>query len=116
MHYSAKIGVEVDITITQANRVFHTGANAMERLLARAEFAGDIEHGRRYVQVDDVTTMGSTLADLASHIRSHGGEVAGSVSERLTNSEIESLRQHKKESLAYMQKNYFPNAKIHQAA
>jgi hypothetical protein len=39
-----------------------------------------------------------------------------SVSERLTNSEIESLRQHKKESLAYMQKNYFPNAKIHQAA
>jgi hypothetical protein len=79
MHYSAKIGVEVDITITQANRVFHTGANAMERLLARAEFAGDIEHGRRYVQVDDVTTMGSTLADLASHIRSHGGEVAGLV-------------------------------------
>lgn len=35
--------------------------------------------GQHYVLVDDVTTMGSTLADLASYIRSQGGEVAGSV-------------------------------------
>jgi hypothetical protein len=35
--------------------------------------------GQHYVLVDDVATMGSTLADLASYIRSQGGEVAGSV-------------------------------------
>lgn len=34
------------------------------------------------------------------------------VSERLTNSEIESLRQDKKDSLAYAQKAYFPKAKV----
>lgn len=38
------------------------------------------------------------------------------VSERLTNSEIESLRQDKKDSLAYGQKAFFPKAKIRKAA
>lgn len=77
--YSDRTGGSVDLDIMQANRAFHTGANAMERLLARAEFSGDVELGGRYVLVDDVTTMGGTLADLASYIRSQGGEVAGSV-------------------------------------
>lgn len=79
LHYSVGTGAVVDDEITQTNRAFHTGANAMERLLARSEFGGTVEAGRRYVLVDDVTTMGSTLADLASYIRSQGGEVAGSV-------------------------------------
>lgn len=78
-HYAKNAGGDLGTGIFQANRAYHTGANAMERLLARAEFAGKIEPGRRYVLVDDVTTMGSTLADLASYIRSQGGEVVGSV-------------------------------------
>ncbi|GAB3359163.1 MULTISPECIES: glucosaminidase domain-containing protein [Giesbergeria] len=79
MMYAANSGAEVDTSIAQANRAFHTGAGAMERLLARAEFSGYVEPGRRYVLVDDVTTMGSTLADLAAYIQSSGGDVAGSV-------------------------------------
>jgi len=78
-YYAEQTGADVDDTLVQTNRAYHTGANAMERLLARAEFSGKVEPGRRYVLVDDVTTMGSTLADLAHYIRSQGGEVAGSV-------------------------------------
>jgi len=78
-YYAAKAGGTVDNDIVQSNRAFHTGASAMERLIARAEFSGKVESGRRYVLVDDVTTMGSTLADLAAFIRVGGGEVAGSV-------------------------------------
>jgi hypothetical protein len=72
-------GAKVDTSITQTNKAFHTGAGPMERLTNRAEFDGHVEPGRRYVLVDDVTTMGSTLADLASYIQRHGGRVAGSV-------------------------------------
>lgn len=79
LHYAAETGASIDSDITQKNRAFHTGANAMERLLARAEFEGKVESGRRYVLVDDVTTMGSTLAELANHIRNNGGEVVGSI-------------------------------------
>lgn len=78
-HYAANAGGQFGAGIMQANRAYHTGANAMERLLSRAEFSGKVEPGKRYVLVDDVTTMGSTLADLASYIRSQGGEVVGSV-------------------------------------
>jgi len=45
----------------------------------RAEFSGPVKAGGRYVLVDDVTTMGSTLADLAAYIQRNGGHVAGSV-------------------------------------
>lgn len=78
-HYAASAGGELGVGIVQTNRAYHTGANAMERLLVRAEFGGQIEAGKRYVLVDDVTTMGGTLADMANYIRSQGGEVVGSV-------------------------------------
>lgn len=76
-YLAAHTGGEVDRGIVQTNRTFHTGADAMQRLLARSEFAGDVDRGRKYVLVDDVTTMGSTLADLAHYIQSKGGEVVG---------------------------------------
>jgi hypothetical protein len=38
-----------------------------------------VERGRRYVIVDDVSVMGSTIAELADYIRRNGGEVAGAV-------------------------------------
>lgn len=49
----------------------------MERLLARATFDGPVETGASYVIVDDVTVMGSTLADMAAHIQANGGIVVG---------------------------------------
>lgn len=72
-------GAADDVGIVQRNRVFHTGADAMQRLIAPAEFAGAVESGWRYVLVDDVSTLGGTLADLAGYIRANGGLVVGAV-------------------------------------
>jgi len=68
-------GMDVDSDIRQANTVFHTGANAAHRLLVRPEFTGEVEIGREYVILDDVTTSGSTLRELREYIESHGGNV-----------------------------------------
>jgi hypothetical protein len=68
-----------DDGIVQANRAFHTGAKAMERMMARPLFDGPVEPGGRYVLVDDVTTMGGTLAEMANHIIDGGGQVVGVV-------------------------------------
>lgn len=78
-YYAGLAGAGVAHDIGQANQAFHTGATAMERIANRALFSGSIEAGRRYVLVDDVSVMGSTLADLADHIQRGGGEVAGVV-------------------------------------
>ncbi len=65
--------------IVQVNKSWHTGANAMERLIARCEFDGDVRPGARYVLVDDVSTMGGTIADLSSYLQSNGGVVLGGI-------------------------------------
>jgi len=70
-------GGQADRDIVQTSRVFHTGADPMERLNNRAEFDGDVRPGDRYVLVDDVATMGGTLAELSHYIQAMGGLVAG---------------------------------------
>lgn len=65
--------------VTEDGAVHHTGADPMERLIARPVFKGEIEAGRKYVLVDDVTTMGGTLAALADYIQRQGGQVAGAL-------------------------------------
>ena len=69
-------GGEVDNDIVQTTRVFHTGADPMERLAMRPEFEGRVKPQQPYVLVDDVTNMGGTLAELANHIQQQGGTVA----------------------------------------
>jgi hypothetical protein len=69
-------GGESDVDIVQIDQVFHTGADPMERLATRPEFEGLVTRGRQHVLVDDVTTMGGTLADLNNYIMMHGGSVA----------------------------------------
>lgn len=69
-------GVSTD-DIVQINRAFHTGGRAMERVAVRPLFAGEVRPGARYVLVDDVTVMGSTVAELANHILLCGGMVVG---------------------------------------
>lgn len=76
-HIQMATGAEFSADILQSKRAFHTGAKAMERLIARVGFVGAVRRGRRYVLVDDVSVMGSTLADMADHIVANGGEVAG---------------------------------------
>lgn len=75
--YAAAAGASTTQDIYQSNQAHHTGAKAMERLAVRAEFSGAVNAGARYVLIDDVSVMGSTLAELANHIRQNGGEIAG---------------------------------------
>jgi len=70
---------ELDEHIVQTTKVYHTGADAMERLIARASFHGRVRREANYVLVDDVTTLGGTLCDLSDYIRKHGGNVIGAV-------------------------------------
>ncbi len=70
---------QVDADIVQENQVFHTGADPMERLNARSSFDGVVRLGAGYVLVDDVTTMGGTLADLAHHHWACNGRIIGAV-------------------------------------
>jgi hypothetical protein len=77
VYLAALHDAEDDSVIVQRNKVFHTGASAMQRLIAPSEFVGEVRRDRRYVLVDDVTTLGGTLADLSSYIQSNGGWIAG---------------------------------------
>ncbi|MFJ4292499.1 conjugal transfer protein TraN [Cupriavidus sp. NPDC089707] len=70
---------EVDESIVQTTKVFHTGADPMERINLRARFSGYVVRGGRYVLVDDVTTMGGTLAELANYIQAQRGDVVAAI-------------------------------------
>lgn len=66
-----------DDDIVQISRVFHTGADPMERIAARAVFEGLVSANAVHILVDDVTTMGGTLAELADFIQIRGGIIGG---------------------------------------
>lgn len=66
----------VDTEIVQSDRVYHTGADPMERMAARAQFVGKVMPGAEYVLVDDVTNLGGTLAELSNYIQVYGGVVS----------------------------------------
>lgn len=82
-YYAQKTGGKIAAPIVQTTRAFHTGANAMERLISRPSFDGQVLSGGKYVLVDDATTLGGTFAELSHYIQSKGGQVVGIVS--LTN-------------------------------
>ena len=67
----------VDTEIVQIDRVYHTGADPMERMAARAQFSGQVVPGAMYVLVDDVTSLGGTLAELSNYIQLYGGVIQG---------------------------------------
>jgi orotate phosphoribosyltransferase len=46
-------------------------------MATRAEFEGLVSPGKYHILVDDVTTMGGTLAELADYIQSQNGLVTG---------------------------------------
>lgn len=76
---ASAVGGLIDTDIVQISRVFHTGADPMERMATRPDFEGIVIPGANYVLIDDVTTMGGTLAELANYIQEREGNVAGSV-------------------------------------
>ena len=70
-------GGRADRDVVQVTKVYHTGADPMERLALRPAFEGEVQVGQPYVLVDDVVSLGGTLAELASYIQSKGGIVKG---------------------------------------
>jgi hypothetical protein len=73
------LGGTSETDIVQLQRVFHTGADPMERLMLRPSFKGRVEQGGSYVLVDDVANMGGTLAELANYLLLNGGHVTGTI-------------------------------------
>jgi hypothetical protein len=69
------VGAQSDQDIVQTTRVYHTGADPMERMSLRPQFEGQVEPGGQYILVDDVSSLGGTLAELANYIQLQGGEV-----------------------------------------
>lgn len=70
---------ESEADIVQLQRVFHTGADPMERLRLRPSFEGAVKQGAGYVLVDDVSSMGGTLAELANYLLLNGARVLGTI-------------------------------------
>lgn len=73
------MGGQAENDIVQLERVFHTGADPMERMSLRPSFEGEVVSGQTYVLVDDVTNLGGTLAELANYILINGGRVEGTI-------------------------------------
>lgn len=73
------MGGHAENDIVQVERVFHTGADPMERMSLRPSFEGEVIPGQTYVLVDDVTNLGGTLAELANYILINGGMVEGTI-------------------------------------
>lgn len=72
-------GGAVEKEIVQRTMPPRTGKGLWERMINRPVFDGEVVAGGRYVLVDDVVTLGGTLAELAEHIRRGGGIVDGVV-------------------------------------
>ncbi len=95
---------QVDEGIVQITRVFHTGADPMERLATRPRFEGTVKPDAQYVLVDDVTSMGSTLAELAHFIQFHGGKIGHIVV--LVNAGRDKRLRPSKQLLATLERRY----------
>lgn len=74
LQVAERTGARIVPTIVQKNVVYHTAADASQRVARQPEFTGVVPRGT-YVLVDDVVTFGSTLANLRGHIELHGGKV-----------------------------------------
>lgn len=69
------LDTEVCREIFQSNKAHRTGRSGFYRLVNDPEFYGKVKPGQDYLIVDDVLTMGGTLASLRSFIESNGGHV-----------------------------------------
>jgi len=69
-------GFEVNTDIVQSNRAARTEKDSPLRLVARPEFDGKVQAGRKYILIDDALGQGGTMSELRHFIENNGGEVA----------------------------------------
>jgi N12 class adenine-specific DNA methylase/DNA repair protein RadC len=80
-HYAAALtNSEADEMIVQTTKTQRTGEGADYRLLNLPDFDGMVAGGRNYILVDDVVSMGGTLAELRAYIEERGGKVVAMTS------------------------------------
>lgn len=72
-----RLGLEVEYSIVQAEKVGRTNSNADHRLAINPAFVGEVERDQPYLIVDDTLAMGGTLASLRGYIENRGGKVLG---------------------------------------
>ncbi len=72
-HVASLAELPVDF-INQNNKVYHTGQNALIRLLSKPTFQGPV-FPKNYIILDDVITSGSTVMALKYYIEHQGGKV-----------------------------------------
>lgn len=70
-------GLKLDVRIVEAGGAGHKGLKAVQQMLTRKIFAGDVIKGGKYILVDDILTQGGTIHELRHHIENQGGEVVG---------------------------------------
>ena len=70
---------KVETDIVQVTRVYHTGADPMERMCLRPDFEGAVIEDAPYILIDDVTNMGGTLAELSNYLQCAGGQVVAAI-------------------------------------
>ncbi|WP_419621331.1 phosphoribosyltransferase, partial [Thiolapillus sp.] len=61
---SDRLGLPVETTIHQREKIKRTGTGSDYRLAFNPTFAGNVKKGQSYLIVDDTLTMGGTIASL----------------------------------------------------
>ena len=72
-----RLGLDVELNITQKEQVSRTGTKADHRLAFTPTFQGKVQPGQKYFLIDDTLTMGGTIASLRGYIENRGGKVLG---------------------------------------
>lgn len=75
--FGQELGLSVNHTIKQANKVSRTGAGIDHRFAFQPTFTGEVVSGKEYLLMDDTLSVGSTIANLKGYIETHGGKVLG---------------------------------------
>lgn len=72
-----RLEFDVEVGITQREKIKRTGTGADYRLAFNPSFVGNVKEGRPYLIVDDTLTMGGTIASLRGYVENRGGHVIG---------------------------------------
>ena len=79
--FAYNLGYHLDLNVCsdifQRDVAHRTGRGGFYRLVNEPELYGTVLPGQDYLIVDDVATMGGTLASLRNHIEQNGGNVIG---------------------------------------